>query len=60
METMDFNKIIQDRYSVRSYKKDRVEKDKLDQIIEAARIAPTAANRQPQRLLIIESEGWLA
>ena len=54
---MDFFELIKKRYSVRSYKSDRVEKEKLDKILEAARLAPTAANRQPFRILVIETEG---
>ena len=53
---MDFNLMIQKRHSVRKYKPQKVEKEKLNKILEAARLAPTAANRQPQRLLILEKE----
>ena len=53
---MDFNLMIQKRHSVRKYKPQKVEKKKLNKILEAARLAPTAANRQPQRLLILEKE----
>jgi nitroreductase len=44
---MDFSELIRTRYSVRAYKPDPVEQEKLDQVLEAARLAPTAANRQP-------------
>ena len=50
---MDFLSLAKQRCSVRKYKVDAVEKDKLDKILEAARIAPTAANIQSQRLLVI-------
>ena len=42
------------RYSVRKFKDQPVEKEKLDLILEAGRIAPTACNYQPQRILVIE------
>jgi nitroreductase len=54
---MEFLELIRTRYSVRAYKPDPVEDDKLEQILEAARLAPTAANRQPFRILVIHTEG---
>ena len=44
---MEFSEVIQKRYSVRSYKSDLVEEQKLQQVLEAARLAPTAANLSP-------------
>lgn len=52
---MDFSRLIHYRYSVRAYKPDAVEKEKLDAVLEAARLAPTAANRQPFRLFVIDT-----
>ena len=52
---MDFSALIHYRYSVRAYKPDAVEKEKLDAVLEAARLAPTAANRQPVRLFVIDT-----
>src|SRR4030066_147537 len=40
---MNFQALIRTRYSVRAYKPDAVEEDKLARILEAARIAPTPA-----------------
>ena len=55
---MNFLDIAKTRYSVRSYKNKKVEKEKLDKILEAAHVAPTAANLQPVRLLVVqEKEG---
>jgi nitroreductase len=53
---MEFSDLIQKRYSVRAYKPDPVEDDKLQAILEAARLAPTAANRQPIRVLVVRTE----
>ncbi len=53
---MEFTELILKRYSVRAYKSDPVETDKLDHILEAARMAPTAANRQPFRLIVTRTE----
>ena len=52
---MDFLELAKTRYSVRNYNNRKIEKEKLDLILEAGRIAPTAANRQPQKLLVISS-----
>ena len=56
---MDFLALAKKRCSVRSYSTKKVEQSKLDLILEAARIAPTAANRQPQRLLVLASDAGL-
>lgn len=54
---MEFSELIQRRYSVRAYKPDPVEDEKLQQVLEAARLAPTAANRQPFQLIVIHTAG---
>ncbi|SHK87725.1 Nitroreductase [Anaerocolumna jejuensis DSM 15929] len=53
---MDYEELINTRYSVRKFSDKPVEKDKLDKILEAGRIAPTAGNRQPQRIVVIQSK----
>lgn len=53
---MKFLELVKDRYSVRSFKKDAIEGEKLDAIIEAGRVAPTACNNQPQKIYIVKSE----
>ncbi len=54
---MEFSELIEKRYSVRDYKPDMVEGSKLQTVLEAARLAPTAANRQPFQLIVIHTEG---
>lgn len=54
---MDFSELVKNRYSVRAYKPDPVEEDKLQQVLEAARLAPTAANRQPVQFVVIHTAG---
>ena len=56
---MDFIELVKTRYSVRKFEPKKVEKEKLDLILEAGRLAPTAVNYQPQRILVIESEEGL-
>lgn len=52
---MDFLQLVKERYSVRKFSDRKVEKEKLDMILEAGRVAPTAVNYQPQRILVIDS-----
>ncbi|MFB0534750.1 MAG: nitroreductase family protein [Anaerolineae bacterium] len=54
---MEFSELIEKRYSVRAYKPDPVEDDKLQQVLQAARLAPTASNRQPFQLVVIRTVG---
>lgn len=54
---MEFRELIVRRYSVRAYKADPIEADKLQFVLEAARLAPTAANRQPFQLIVIRTAG---
>lgn len=56
---MDFLDIAKARCSVRSYTDRKVENDKLDKILYAAHVAPTAANLQPVRLLVVQDEHGL-
>ena len=44
---MEFNTVIQNRYSCRAFAPRAVEQGKVDRILEAGRIAPTAVNKQP-------------
>lgn len=57
---MNFLEIAKTRYSVRSYTKQMVESEKLDKILQAAHVAPTAANLQPIKLIVVQSEDGLA
>lgn len=56
---MNFIEIAKKRYSVRRYKDRPVEEEKLRKILEAAHVAPTAANLQPVRLLVVQSKEGL-
>lgn len=57
---MDFMTLAKKRCSVRAYADRKVESEKLEQILEAARVAPTAKNLQPVKLLAVQSEEGLA
>ena len=54
---MDFLTIAQNRQSCRSYDENRsVEQEKLDAILEAVRLAPSACNGQPYHLTVCRGE----
>jgi len=54
---MAFAELVKKRYSVRAYKPDPVQDEKLQQVLQAARLAPTAANRQPFQIIVIHTKG---
>lgn len=53
---MEFEEIIRKRTSVRKFSNKKLEKEKLDKILEAGRLAPTAKNNQPIKIYAIESK----
>jgi nitroreductase len=58
---MDFFEVIKNRQSIRSYDANRpVERKILDAILDAGRIAPSAANRQPWRFIVVSKEPILS
>ncbi len=55
---MDFLTLCQNRFSLRDYAIRTVEREKIEYILEAARLAPSAVNFQPWTFLVItEGEG---
>lgn len=50
---MEFNDVIKNRYSCRAFAAQDVESEKVDRILEAGRIAPTAVNKQPVHIWAI-------
>lgn len=57
---MEFMDLAKKRFAVRKYSDTQVEKEKLDEVLEAALIAPTAKNQQPQRIYVLQSVEALA
>ena len=53
---MKFSELIKNRYSCREFLNKEVEKEKLDIILNASRLAPTACNFQPQRILVLTNK----
>lgn len=56
---MDFIELAQNRYSVRSFQNKPIGQHELELILRAGQLAPTACNRQPQRMLVINSADGL-
>ena len=57
---MTFMELAKARYSVRKFSDKPVETEKLTAVLEAANIAPTAKNLQPQRVYVLQSAETLA
>lgn len=53
---MDFLKLARQRFSVRRYEHREVPDDMINDVLEAGRLAPSAANRQPWVFLLVRSE----
>jgi len=47
---------IQKRRSIRKYKAKQVENEKVEKILEAARLGPSAANKQPCHFIVVTDE----
>jgi nitroreductase len=56
---MEFDNLIRKRYSVRSFTNQKVEQNILLEILEAARMAPSAANFQPWHFIVITEPDYL-
>lgn len=50
---MEFLELAESRYSLRKFDTKEVEDEKLEKILNAGRLAPTAVNYQPQRILVV-------
>ena len=57
---MEFKEVIKARYSCKKYSPRQVEADKLEAILNAGRLAPTAKNLQEQHVYVIQSPEALA
>ncbi len=56
---MSFKELASRRYSVRSYNSKNVEKESIVRILETARIAPSAVNFQPWKIIVVTDESLL-
>lgn len=53
---MDLFEAISGRRSIRSYKPDPIPEEALSKVMEAAQLAPSAANRQEYRFIVVRDE----
>lgn len=53
---MEFIELARKRYSCKSFTDKTVEKEKIEKILEAGMLAPTAKNNQPQKIYILKSK----
>jgi nitroreductase len=53
---MHFNQLLRERYSIREYKPLKVSKALVIEVLEAGRMAPSAANKQPWNFILISNE----
>ena len=53
---MEFEKLIAERFSVRSFKDEHLPKEVVDKILLAGHVAPTGCNNQPQRILVLNTD----
>lgn len=51
---MNFQKLVQQRQSVRKYSNKPVEKEKIEKLINAVHMSPSACNSQPWKLIIVD------
>jgi len=51
---MEFSELVKTRQSVRQYQQRTVSRDLLDKLIEAVRLAPSASNAQPWKLIVVD------
>jgi nitroreductase len=54
--TDNLNSLIRERRSIRHWKSDKIKKDKIDQLIDAARWAPSSCNRQTWHFIVIKDQ----
>ena len=57
---MDFKEVVKNRYSCKKYSDRQVEAEKLDAVLAAGRLAPTAKNLQEQHIYVVQSAEGLA
>jgi nitroreductase len=50
---MDFLELARKRCSIRAFADKPIEEEKLNYLLEAGRVAPTACNKQPQRIIVV-------
>ncbi len=55
-DNQDFETVIRNRTATRKFKEEKVPLDKINKILDAGRLAPTAKNLQPQKIYVAISK----
>lgn len=53
---MDIFEVIKNRRSIREYKSRLIESEKLEKLLEIAHLAPSAKNRQPWKIILVDDD----
>lgn len=53
---MELKELITNRRSIRSYRNNEIPKELIEDLIDCARLAPSAKNRQPWKFLIVQND----
>jgi nitroreductase len=53
---LEFNEVLSKRRSIRKYKETPVQRETILKILEAARVAPSASNKQPWHFIVVENK----
>lgn len=56
---MNFDEILEERYSVRDFSKEMVSSDEIRKAVSLASFSPSAKNHQPYKVMVIENEDLL-
>lgn len=57
---MEYNTLIKERYSVRKFKTDTIEEEKITELLNTINYIPTATNAEPERVYVLKSKEALA
>ena len=57
---MEFREAVKERYSCKKFNGEKVPAEKIEAILEAGRLAPTAKNLQEQHIYVVRSADMLA
>ncbi len=57
---MNFLELAKQRCTTRAFTEQKITHTELERILSASRVAPTACNKQPQRIIVVQSKEKIA
>ena len=57
---MNFLELAKSRCTTRGFTEQKIAKDDINAILSAGRVAPTACNQQPQRIIVVQQQENIA